>query len=256
MPSYSANGLVLHRINLGETDKIVTLYTRELGKISAVAKGARKGNSRLSGATELFTLSRFLLGTGKSLDIVQQCEISAAFSSLRLDLERMARATYFCELLDRFTAERDASSSAELLDLTVSALRLLEQAAPQILDLAVHAYELRLLDTLGYAPVLTHCVRCGEPIHGRQIGFSPALGGVLCAFDRFKADDAQALSGEAAAMLQMLGTEEPEAWRTQTVTPKIAADMARALRWYIRARTERNLKSADFLDSLRAGQSA
>ena len=66
MPTYTATGLVLHRLNLGETDKILTLYTHERGKISAVAKGARRATSRLSGATELFTLSRFLLATGKS----------------------------------------------------------------------------------------------------------------------------------------------------------------------------------------------
>src|SRR5215468_2707066 len=103
MPAYTTTGLVLHRLNLGETDKILTLYTREHGKLSAVAKGARRAGSRLSGATELFTDSKFLLATGKTLDIVTQCEIRESFPALRNDLERLARATYFCELLDRMT---------------------------------------------------------------------------------------------------------------------------------------------------------
>src|SRR5581483_4451126 len=109
MPVYKATGLVLHRLNLGETDKILTLYTREHGKLSAVVKGARRPTSRLSGATELFTLSRLLLATGKSLDIVTQCEIRETFPRLRADLDLLARATYFCELLDRLTLERDAA---------------------------------------------------------------------------------------------------------------------------------------------------
>src|SRR5579871_1222987 len=189
MPAYTATGLVLHRLNLGETDKILTLYTREHGKLSAVAKGARRAGSRLSGATELFTDSRFLLATGKTLDIVTQCEIRESFPALRADLERLARATYFCELLDRLTQERDSLQSAELHDLTLAALALL-QRENRYLDGVVHAYELQLLAELGYAPVLDRCVRCGEPLGQRPVGFSPALGGTLCAADRYRVEDA------------------------------------------------------------------
>src|SRR5579862_3611183 len=99
MPTYTADSLVLHRLNLGENDRILTLYTREHGKLSAVAKGARRATSRLVGATELFTQARVLLATGRSLDILTQCEIRASFPALRNDLERLARATYLCELL-------------------------------------------------------------------------------------------------------------------------------------------------------------
>src|SRR5947209_8573031 len=108
MPAYPATGLVLSRRNLGETDRILTLYTREHGKLGAVAKGARRSGSRLSGATEPFTESRFLLATGRSLDIVTQCEVRQSFPGLRTDLEMLARATYFCELLSTFTVERDS----------------------------------------------------------------------------------------------------------------------------------------------------
>ena len=252
MPSYSAKGLVIHRLNLGETDKICTLFTREFGKLSAVAKGVRKAGSRLSGATELFTLSRLLLATGKSLDIITQCEIENSFPDLRLDLDRLARASYYCELLDRFTLERDAITSEELFDVTVVALGALRQADADSLDLAVHAYELRLLDALGYAPVLGRCVRCEGPLYGKVSGFSPALGGTLCAADRYKADDAQGLTAGAVALLQTLAQSD---FADFPAPPdrKTAAELHRALRWYIRSRTERDLKSSDFLDQLRAG---
>ena len=251
MPSYSATGLVIHRLNLGETDKIVTVFTREHGKLSAVVKGARKAGSRLSGATELFTQSRFLLASGRSLDIVTQCEIDAAFSDLRMDLERLARASYYCELLDRVTLEREEQTSEELFDITVAALRDLQRADSDRLDLAVHAYELRLLDALGYAPVLDRCVRCGGPLYGKSSGFSPALGGTLCAADRFKADDAQGISAQAIGLLQVLARWERSEW-PDAPPAKTAAELNRALRWYIRSRIERDLKSADFLDQLRA----
>jgi DNA repair protein RecO (recombination protein O) len=251
MPVYTTTGLVLHRLNLGETDKILTLYTREHGKLSAVAKGARRAGSRLSGATELFTLSRLQLAIGKTLDIVTQCEIQASFPSLRNDLERLARATYFCELLDRLTVERDAASSDELCDLTVSALHLLEHVQTY-LDGVVHAYELHLLAALGYAPVLDRCVRCGSPLERRQVGFSPSAGGTLCSADRYRTDDALPLSPDAVTVLQTLLAAEPDALLTLNPLPKVAAEIDKALRWYIRFRAERDLKSADFLDQLRA----
>ena len=96
MPVYKVNAVVLRRTDLGETDRILRLLTKEAGKVDAVAKGARRGMSRLSGATELFTFSRMLLAVGKSLDIVSQCEIRETFPALRDDLSHLARATYLC----------------------------------------------------------------------------------------------------------------------------------------------------------------
>lgn len=250
MPSYTTTGLVLHRLNTGETDKILTLYTREHGKLSVIAKGARKAGSRTSGATELFTETRFLLASGRSLEIVQQAEIQQSFPGIRTDLEKLARATYLCELLDRLTAESDALQSAELYDLLLSALYLL-QRAENYPDAVVHAYELRLLAEIGYAPTLENCVRCGEALTGRQLGFSPALGGALCPADRYRADDAQSLSFDALTLLRLLSSAEPERILTLQPGPKVAAELARAMRWYIRYRADRDLKSLDFLDSLR-----
>ena len=253
MPAYSATGIVLHRVNLGETDKILTLYTRGLGKLSAVAKGARRSGSRLSGATELFTQSRLLLSTGKNLDIITQCEIAESFPPLRVDLGLLARATYLCELLDRFTADRDSIASEELFDLLVSALYLLQRAV-DFPDMVVHAYELRLLSAQGYAPVLENCVVCGNPLDRRARGFSPSLGGVLCGADRFGAEDAFAISLEAIDVLQALLSAEPEVLLIQRPGVKAAAEIDRALRWYIRYRADRALKSAEFLDQLRASE--
>lgn len=252
MPSYTATGLVIHRTLLGETDKILTLYTREYGKISAVAKGSRKPGSRLSGATELFTDSRYLLASGRSLDIITQCEIAESFPALRTDLDLLTRATYLCELLDRLTLDRDSASSVELHDLTVTALTLLERANSSYPDGVVHAYELHLLGILGYAPVLDHCARCGELLERRAVGFSPSQGGSLCAADRHRAEDAVSLSWEALSLLQTLQEAETESLLSLHPTSRIAAEVARALRWYVRFRVDRELKSADFLDQLRA----
>ena len=253
MPSYNATGLVLHRTDLGENDRVLTIYTREKGKLSAVAKGSRRAASRLSGATELFIAARLQLAVGRTLDIVTQCEIANSFVQLRTDLQRLARATYFCELLDRFTGERDESSCRDLFDLTIHALLML-QTADVYPDAVVHAYELQLLAVLGYAPVLDRCVVCGGAVTTKGAGLSPALGGLVCATDRSRSSDAVALGPESIHVLRTLQLADPDAILALQPSRQTAAEVARALRWFVRYRCERNLKSADFLDQLRASQ--
>ncbi len=253
MPNYTATALVIHRINLAENDRILTLYTPEHGKFSVVAKGARRPTSKFSGASDLFMLFRALLATGKSLDILSQCEILQSYSSLRYDLQRLARATYFCELLDRFTMERDPVNSESLFQLTTIALTLLQEphANP---DIITHAFELRLLAEQGYSPISDACVRCGEVVERRQVGFSPSLGGVLCASDRYRVEDAVSLSAEALEVLQALPEIDGEELMGLQPSTKAMHELDRALRWYIKLRAERDIKSAEFLDQLRANR--
>jgi DNA repair protein RecO (recombination protein O) len=253
MPNYTATALVIHRNNLAENDRILTLYTSEQGKLSVVAKGARKPTSKFSGATELFTVFRALLATGRTLDILSQCEIIQAYSPLRYNLERLARATYFCELLDRFTMERDPVNAETLFQLTTAALRLLQEMEADP-DVITHAYELRLLAEQGYAPVCDSCVKCGREAARGQAGFSPSLGGVLCSSDRYGAEDNLALSAEALQALQTLPEMDGEDLMGFRLSPKAMHEIDRALRWYIKLRAERAIKSADFLDQLRASE--
>jgi DNA repair protein RecO (recombination protein O) len=248
MPVYKANAIVLHRFSLGETDRVLTLLTREAGKLSAVAKGSRRPGSRLSGATELFTVGRMLLAVGKSLDIVSQCEIRESFPGIRADLGLLARATYMCELTDRLTEEREPEP--ELFDLLHSALYLLQRSTDQP-DMIVHAYELRALAQRGYEPVLQHCVKCGAQVERGRAAFSPSLGGALCAEDRFASQDAIQIAFPTIELLRKLAHADTE----QLVTARAGAiplgEVDQCLRWYIRFRTERELKSAEFLDILR-----
>lgn len=250
MPVYKVNAIVLRRQELGETDKILRLLTREAGRVDAVAKGARRGASKLSGATELFTHSRMLLAVGRSLDIVSQCEIRESFPALRLDLSGIARATYLCELVDRMMAEREPN--AEVFDLLLSALYLL-QRGPAHPDVIVHSFELHLLAERGYQPALNRCVRCGAETTGagRRYGFSPSLGGALCAADRFATEDAIAVSADSLALMYRLTTGQPEDLIALGPDPRPLRETAKCLRWYIRYRIEHDLRSAEFLDIIR-----
>src|SRR5437588_6301396 len=95
---YQAEVVVLRRTSFGETDRILVLFSREKGKLSAIAKGARRSLSRLGGGTEPFTQSSVQLAVGQNLDVLTQCRVERSFPALRRDLEKMGYASYLIEM--------------------------------------------------------------------------------------------------------------------------------------------------------------
>ena len=251
MALYSATAIVLRRIPLGEKDKIITLFTRERGKVRAVAKGARKTTSRLAGGSEPLMLIKGMFSEGKSLDILSQCEVRESFSILRKDYDRYLRATYACELLDKLTEENDPEEQA--FELLLSTLYTLQRA--MMPDLALHAFELKLLALIGYEPQLGGCVSCdrewGEFVWPQT--FSPALGGVLCeGCSKSARDETVPCPPKATWLLETLaGSSDPKALAALTTEPETLDMVNRVLRAHLRLRLERVVKSTEFLDALR-----
>ena len=251
MAVYKTNALVLRRIPLGEKDKIVTLFTREYGKLNAVEKGERKTTSRLAGSTEPLMLLRALLAEGMNLDILTQCEIKESFPMLRGDFGLILRATYACELLDKLTVERDPSPEA--FDLLLSTLYVLQRAV--VPDVALHAFELQFLAQIGYEPRLDACARCGRDLaDGEALAFSPSRGGLLCAPCADAADDSLTVSPTTTRMMiRLLSEDDAKALARIELAAPEREEMARILRAHLRFRLERDVKSTEFLDAHRLG---
>lgn len=252
MPSprvYRANAIVLRRINLAETDKIVTLLTRELGKVNAVAKGARRPASRLSGATELFGYCRVLLAAGMHLDVVTQVEVREAFPGLRTSLHKIAAASYMAELTDHLTEERHPHE--DVFDLLLAGLYVLNALDEP--DLVVTAFTLHMMAASGYTPSLAVCVRC-HAARTDFTAFSPTMGGVVCHDCRMAVKDAFIVCKEAVdAARDMLASEMPRASRIKA-TGQTRVHLLRMVRTFLAYHTDRPLKSARFLDELLAAR--
>lgn len=259
MPVYKTNALVLRRIPLGETDKILTLFSREHGKYSVVAKGARKTTSRLAGATEPLMLLQALLADGLNLDVLTQCEVKDSFPALRGDFGLFLRATYACELMDKVSEERDPSPEA--YDLLVTTLHLMERAKDP--DAPLHAYELKLLAQMGYEPRLDSCARCDEyfshvPGANSTVparGYSAPRGGLLCGpcADAVR-EEVLPLASETASWMYLLAYEgDAYTVANLTLPPNISQEVSRILRAHLRFRLERDVRSTAFLDAYRLG---
>ena len=257
MAVYKANAIILRRIPLGETDKIITLLSREGGKYNAVAKGARKTTSRLAGSTEPLMFLRAALAEGMNLDVLTQCDIRESFPLLRGDFGLFLRATYVCELLDKTTPERDTVSAPEMFDLLLSTLYILQRAVDP--DAAVHAFELQWMRLIGYEPQLLDCIRCERTFDGDPVcvaAYAPARGGALCVeCANAVRDETMVLSTEAHLSLIRLAAEENARSLAAFQLPEgnARAEIARALRAHLRYRLERDVRSTAFLDAFRLG---
>lgn len=179
MPSYSVTGINVGTFNLGEADKIITIFTAERGLIRAVAKGARKPGAKLAGRSEPLNVNKLLLATGRSLDIITQAESVETFPRLRGDLVRLSYALYYAELTQHFGPGLSEENET-YFEFLRAALR--EQARSEA-DPAwlCMRFELGLLDMLGYRPELTYCVMCRKPLVDATLGaFHQEWGGIIC----------------------------------------------------------------------------
>jgi DNA repair protein RecO (recombination protein O) len=175
--SFRVDAVVLRHSDYGEADRLLTLYTRQLGKARAIAKGARKIASRKAGHIEPFTHVRLQLAKGRDALIVTQADTVDAYLPLREDLVLTSQASYVMELLDRFTYEDEMENSAIFRLLTETLSRLASKSDPW---LAIRYYEIRLLDHLGFRPQLFVCANCEREIKAEDQYFSFSAGGVIC----------------------------------------------------------------------------
>jgi len=248
---YHCEGIILRTRIFGEADRIVTLLTKEKGKIEAVARGARRPRNRLVGVTQQFSYLRGLIFTGKNLDQLSQAELIKSFAPLRDDLLKMAYATWWSELLDTFLPFAEVNTDIFLF--TLAGLVVLEQAADPML--VSRAFELRLLKYLGYEPVLDRCVKCQGRDPLSLAGFAPAEGGTICrSCAGAEGERLIPVRPSALTVLRDLYGADLRAVARRPVDPACGDELGRLLFSFIQFRAEKPFKSLAFLQSLLVGR--
>ncbi len=151
-------GIVLRETDTKETDKILTVLTRTEGKVSVIARGARRKNSRIAASSQLLVYSEMTLFQKGNWSILDEASTLELFSGVREDIELLALGSYFAEMTELLTEEEiPAPEVLPLLLNALYALGVLHKDPEQIKA----AFELRLLSLSGFAPMLEDCVRCG-----------------------------------------------------------------------------------------------
>jgi DNA repair protein RecO (recombination protein O) len=241
MPTYTATGITLLARKFHGSRRVVTFYTREQGKVEAVAAGIGKPGSSLAGAVEAFTLARLFFAKGRNLDRLTQAQALEAFPRIPASLESYGYASWMAELTARAT--EPGQPSPDLFDFLLACLRALSTGVNGALVAA--AYALALLELLGLSPVLEECARCGRALQ-TPVCYQAEAGGLVCP-ECGTAGGGVPVSGGGRGLLHGLRRLPPERLGALKVRPEETREVLGLLRRHLGYHLGLTLKSEEFL---------
>jgi DNA repair protein RecO (recombination protein O) len=245
-----SEGIVLKTHALGDTSRIVVVFTRDHGLVKMVAKGARKAPSRFGFALEPLSRSRFHFyhKPDRDLHLLSNADPIAAAGSRLTDLRRLAHAQAALELMDRLVWGEEPHP--ELYDLLVAEIEAVTAVPESALPAVTIAFELQVAGLLGYRPRLDRCASCGQPLSPRRL-FSPARGGLLCDACGAIESGVVHLSADALAGLSLL-LSRPVGEAGEFFEVKRAGEILRVVEAFLRCHFQRfqGLRSLEVLRAL------
>ena len=242
--SYHCEALTLKKFPMGEADLLVTLYTRERGKVRAVARGARRSNSKLVGHFEPLTQVKLSLAQGRDLDHVTQAQVLSGFAPLKENLGTITKGLYLAELVDGFGSE--ANPNQPLYRLVIDSLHAIE-ADPDS-DLPLRFFELHLLQVCGLMPELYRCVECRNSLTPGHHRFSPNLGGTLCPDCNPTDARLRPLSLRALKVLRLLHRTQIAELPDLTMDAALARELKALLSVTVRYWLDKEIQSNSFME--------
>jgi DNA repair protein RecO (recombination protein O) len=231
MSSEKANAIVIRSVEFSETSLVVTLFTREFGKIGALAKGARRLKGPFESALDLLAVCRivFLHKSSEALDLLTEAKLLRRFRPAGRDLAGLYGGYYVAELLGGLTDDDDPHPELfDLADETLAALAAGEQVARWILR-----FELGALRLLGHVPSLDRCVECGAPVaQTGRVAFGQIDGGVLCRNCRAGKRQVVMVSAGVLRTMGQIADTESTAWRRLQIDPPALGELRGVLNFY------------------------
>ncbi len=210
MPAEKSDAIVIRVTEFSETSCVMTLFTRDFGKITGLAKGARRRKSPFESALDVLSVIRvvFLHKNTEAMDLLTEAKLERRFRSASTDWDRLNCAYYVAELLNILTGNSD--SQPEIFRLADQAILDLDRG-PTSPFLTLARFEFQLLQHLGHAPMLENCVSCGSqiPLEDRKY-FGVLAGGLYCALCRSGKTSVVTLSPEAWVLLTELSQEQSQ----------------------------------------------
>ena len=243
------SGLVLRETETKETDKILTVLTPDLGKISVIARGARRKNSRLAASCQLLAYSEMTLYERGSWFYLDEGSTIELFDGVRQDFEKLCLGSYFAELTE-FVA--DGGAAPEILSLLLNALYALSALNKEQL-LVKTAFELRLMALSGFEPLADGCAVCGRPEPEKPM--LDVVQGVLhCAACRQKGGLPLPLTAGSVAALRHVLYCEPKKLYSFRLDKRTLQQLSHAAEAFAAAQLERSFRTLDYYKSIRSSQ--
>ena len=238
-------GMVLSTAPVGEYDRRVVILTKEQGKISAFARGARRPNSPLVGAVNPFSFGEFTMYEGRSSHTIQSVKITNYFSELREDMIGAYYGFYFLEFANYYTKEQN--DEREMLKLLYQTMKALTN--PNIPNSLIRRiFELKAVCINGEGPQVFQCVHCLKR-EGKMV-FSAREGGLICADCAGMISDGIVLDNSTLYTMQYIESSTIEKLYTFTVSEAVLKKMSQIMERYCLLYVEKHFKSLEILETL------
>lgn len=246
----NVTGMVLSAMPIGEYDKRLLILTKEKGKISAFVKGARRPNSMYLGCSQPFVFGEFTLYQGRNSYTVNGAEIKNYFDELKLDLDKVMYASYFCELSAFLSYENvEAYDLLKLLYQSFKALN--HEKIPKELIRAV--FELKALVYNGQMPQVFSCVKCGKKMEQEQVwdsGFSCVQGGMVCPDCKGAVKGLQEITPSVLYTLQYIVSSPVEKLYTFVLEEETLASVIKIVKQYMGYYADGTFRSLEMIDGI------
>jgi DNA repair protein RecO (recombination protein O) len=238
-----SEAVILRSMKFRDTSKIVSLYTRQFGRISVVAKGARSRNNKFGAALEPMShvSAVFYRTEGRELHLLSQCDLIHGFRRIADSLGRLAAGLAAVELVSGVTHDEEANEA--LFSLLVATLAAIESATKGG-AIALYYFEVRLAGILGFQTGFRRCLACGTELDDQSLTaagstFQPDRGGCLCSACRVRYPGGRRLTTMALRILQRLEElDEPAAALSMVMPRAVAAEVGETLYLYLRTHVE------------------
>lgn len=241
-------GIVVKEVSTGEADKIITIFTRSQGRISAHSKGGKRPRSKLAAGSQILSYSEFVLYSGKDMYSVNSCDVIEPFYEIRNDMVKLTYAAHFMDIVLELIQENQPSP--RLLKLLLNTLHMLAKTKKQS-ELISCIFELRAISIVGYAPYVNSCMNCGNGPENNY-SFSFIKCGFLCDREKCSGQDRSSilLSPGASRAIQHITYAPMEELFIFGLSPDVLEELGRVTRRYLRERLERDFTKLDFLKSI------
>lgn len=243
----NTQGIVLKAVRYEENDVILTLFTRKLGKVAALAKGAKRNKSSLLSSSQLFSYSNYTLKKQGGMYRVSQSDIIKSFYDISYDIESFSYATYVTKLVEGSTLENQTNN--RLFILLAQTLYLYTQKNVDK-KFITHAFELKFLDYIGFRPLVNRCCGCGTQNLINPI-FNVYEGGVLCNICSENSKNNLKLDITTLKLMEYILSNDILQCSKAKVSKYITYELEKILRKYLNVYVDNvNLKSLSLLQSI------
>ena len=274
------SGIVIKRMNYGEADRILTVLTEDHGKVKAIARGSRKILAKLGGSLEPFCLVDFIFHEGKSFYVVTAANVINHFEKIHTDIDKIAKAFYIGELLDKSLQEKQ--NHPEVFELFKKYLEELESSAgaipaqvgiqnskklsvdshlrgndekengngSRVGDFLIPVFSAKILESLGFKPEVSECLHCRQKLLLAQNFWDDIEGGVICQSCHDKFGHGREIENDLIKILRLIFSPNFSVGSKINISEKFKNQTAEVLENYVEVILERELKSKKFLSQI------